>query len=65
MAGTSKGEGFQGTIKRGRFASGPKSRGSHNVRAPGSIGASGDAVSACIKGTGWPRWATSAPPSAG
>ena len=28
------------TIKRHNFASGPKSHGSHNVRAPGSIGAS-------------------------
>jgi large subunit ribosomal protein L3 len=40
IAGTSKGKGFQGTIKRHRFAAGPKSHGSHNVRAPGSIGAS-------------------------
>ena len=40
VAGTSKGKGFQGTIKRHRFASGPKSHGSHNKRAPGSIGAS-------------------------
>ena len=40
IAGTSKGKGFQGTIKRHKFASGPKSHGSHNVRAPGSIGAS-------------------------
>jgi len=40
VSGTSKGKGFQGTIKRHRFASGPKSHGSHNVRAPGSIGAS-------------------------
>jgi large subunit ribosomal protein L3 len=40
IAGTSKGKGFQGTIKRHSFASGPKSHGSHNVRAPGSIGAS-------------------------
>jgi large subunit ribosomal protein L3 len=40
IAGTSKGKGFQGTIKRHRFNSGPKSHGSHNVRAPGSIGAS-------------------------
>ena len=40
VAGTSKGKGFQGTIKRHGFASGPKSHGSHNVRAPGSIGAS-------------------------
>ena len=40
ISGKSKGKGFQGTIKRHRFASGPKSHGSHNVRAPGSIGAS-------------------------
>jgi large subunit ribosomal protein L3 len=40
IAGTSKGKGFQGTIKRHNFARGPKSHGSHNVRAPGSIGAS-------------------------
>ena len=40
VAGTSKGKGFQGTIKRHNFAAGPKSHGSHNVRAPGSVGAS-------------------------
>ena len=40
ISGTSKGKGFQGTIKRHNFASGPKSHGSHNKRAPGSIGAS-------------------------
>jgi large subunit ribosomal protein L3 len=40
ISGVSKGKGFQGTIKRHKFASGPKSHGSHNVRAPGSIGAS-------------------------
>jgi large subunit ribosomal protein L3 len=40
VSGLSKGKGFQGTIKRHNFASGPKSHGSHNVRAPGSIGAS-------------------------
>jgi large subunit ribosomal protein L3 len=40
VSGTSKGKGFQGTIKRHNFASGPKSHGSHNVRAPGSSGAS-------------------------
>ena len=40
VSGTSKGKGFQGTIKRHGFKSGPKSHGSHNVRAPGSIGAS-------------------------
>jgi large subunit ribosomal protein L3 len=40
ISGTSKGKGFQGTIKRHGFQSGPKSHGSHNVRAPGSVGAS-------------------------
>jgi large subunit ribosomal protein L3 len=40
ISGVSKGKGFQGTIKRHKFASGPKSHGSHNVRAPGSVGAS-------------------------
>ena len=40
IAGVSKGKGFQGTIKRHNFASGPKAHGSHNKRAPGSIGAS-------------------------
>jgi len=40
VAGTSIGKGFQGTIKRHRFHRGPVTHGSHNVRAPGSIGAS-------------------------
>jgi large subunit ribosomal protein L3 len=40
ISGVSKGKGFQGTIKRHNFVSGPKSHGSHNIRAPGSIGAS-------------------------
>ena len=40
VSGTSKGKGFQGTIKRHNFHAGPKSHGSHNVRAPGSVGAS-------------------------
>ncbi len=39
IAGTSIGKGFQGTIKRHGFARGPVTHGSHNVRAPGSIGA--------------------------
>src|SRR5437773_2657780 len=39
VSGTSKGKGFQGTIKRHNFSRGPQSHGSHNVRAPGSIGA--------------------------
>ena len=40
VSGTSKGKGFQGTIKRHNFSRGPVIHGSHNVRAPGSIGAS-------------------------
>jgi large subunit ribosomal protein L3 len=40
VAGVGKGKGFQGTIKRHNFNSGPKAHGSHNKRAPGSIGAS-------------------------
>ena len=40
VSGTSKGKGFQGTVKRHNFSRGPVSHGSHNVRAPGSIGAS-------------------------
>ena len=40
ISGKTKGKGFQGTIKRHNFKRGPKSHGSHNVRAPGSIGAS-------------------------
>jgi large subunit ribosomal protein L3 len=40
VSARSKGKGFQGTIKRHRFHRGPVSHGSHNVRAPGSIGAS-------------------------
>jgi large subunit ribosomal protein L3 len=40
ISGISKGKGFQGTIKRHNFSRGPASHGSHNVRAPGSIGAS-------------------------
>ena len=42
VSGTSKGKGFAGTIKRHNFHRGPVSHGSHNVRAPGSIGASAD-----------------------
>jgi len=40
VSGVSRGKGFAGTIKRHRFSRGPVSHGSHNVRAPGSIGAS-------------------------
>ena len=40
VAGIGIGKGFAGTIKRHNFSSGPRGHGSHNVRAPGSIGAS-------------------------
>jgi large subunit ribosomal protein L3 len=36
------GKGFQGTIRRHNFRRGPMTHGSHNIRAPGSIGASAD-----------------------
>ncbi len=38
VTGISKGKGFAGTIKRHNFSRGPKTHGSHNYRAPGSIG---------------------------
>jgi large subunit ribosomal protein L3 len=40
VSGRGIGKGFQGTIKRHNFGSGPRSHGSHNIRKPGSIGAS-------------------------
>ena len=42
VSATSKGRGFQGTIKRHGFGRGPVSHGSHNIRQPGSVGASAD-----------------------
>ena len=42
VSGVAVGKGFQGTVRRHNFARGPVSHGSHNVRAPGSIGASAD-----------------------
>jgi large subunit ribosomal protein L3 len=42
VSGTAIGKGFQGTVRRHRFGRGPVSHGSHNVRAPGSVGASAD-----------------------
>jgi large subunit ribosomal protein L3 len=42
VSAVSIGKGFQGTIKRHNFSRGPETHGSHNVRAPGSIGASAD-----------------------
>ena len=38
VTGTSKGKGFQGTIKRWNFSRGPMTHGSRNQRRPGSIG---------------------------
>ena len=54
VSGVSKGKGFAGTIKRHNFSRGPVSHGSHNVRGPGSIGASADParVFKGIKGPG-------------
>jgi large subunit ribosomal protein L3 len=40
VSGVSHGKGFAGTIKRHNFSRGPKTHGSHNIRKPGSIGAS-------------------------
>jgi large subunit ribosomal protein L3 len=53
VRGRSKGKGFQGTIRRHGFSRGPVSHGSHNVRAPGSIGASAT-PSRVIKGVRMP-----------
>jgi large subunit ribosomal protein L3 len=40
VSGVSIGKGFQGTVKRHNFARGPVTHGSHNIRKPGSVGAS-------------------------
>jgi large subunit ribosomal protein L3 len=40
VVGVSKGKGFQGTVRRHNFGRGPETHGSHNIRQPGSIGAS-------------------------
>jgi large subunit ribosomal protein L3 len=40
VSGIGVGKGFQGTIKRHNFSSGPRGHGSHNIRQPGSVGAS-------------------------
>jgi large subunit ribosomal protein L3 len=40
VTGVSHGKGFAGTIKRHNFSRGPKTHGSHNIRKPGSVGAS-------------------------
>jgi len=59
VSGVTIGKGYQGTIKRHGFTRGPVSHGSHNVRKPGSIGASayppgvfkGRKMSGCMGGT--------------
>ena len=53
VSGTGIGKGFAGTIRRHNFRRGPASHGSHNVRAPGSIGASADPARV-FKGTRMP-----------
>jgi large subunit ribosomal protein L3 len=53
VSGKSKGKGFQGTVRRHNFSRGPTSHGSHNIRAPGSIGASAT-PSRVFKGTRGP-----------
>jgi large subunit ribosomal protein L3 len=40
VSGVSIGKGFQGTVKRHGFSRGPETHGSHNIRQPGSVGAS-------------------------
>src|SRR5919206_609225 len=42
VTAVSKGKGFQGTVKRHGFGRGPVTHGSHNIRQPGSVGASAD-----------------------
>jgi large subunit ribosomal protein L3 len=53
VSAVSVGKGFQGTVKRHNFGRGPVTHGSHNVRAPGSIGASADPARV-FKGMGMP-----------
>jgi large subunit ribosomal protein L3 len=50
VTGMSKGHGFTGTIARHNFKRGPKTHGSTNYRAPGSIGA-GTTPGRVFKGT--------------
>jgi large subunit ribosomal protein L3 len=40
VSGTGIGKGFAGTIKRHKFHREPQTHGSHNIRQPGSVGAS-------------------------
>jgi large subunit ribosomal protein L3 len=53
VSGVGIGKGFAGTIRRHNFGRGPVTHGSHNVRAPGSIGASADPARV-FKGIGMP-----------
>jgi len=53
VSGVAIGKGFQGTVRRHNFSRGPVSHGSHNIRAPGSVGASAD-PSRVFKGTRMP-----------
>jgi large subunit ribosomal protein L3 len=53
VSGVAVGKGFQGTVRRHNFGRGPVSHGSHNIRAPGSIGASADPARV-FKGMGMP-----------
>jgi large subunit ribosomal protein L3 len=53
VSGVGIGKGFSGTIRRHGFSRGPVTHGSHNVRAPGSIGASADPARV-FKGTRMP-----------
>ena len=63
VAGTSKGKGFQGVVKRHNFRGvNDATHGQHNrQRAPGSIGQASDAEPR-VQGhqDGWPHWATTA-----
>ena len=59
VTGTSKGKGFAGTVKRHNFGRGPVTHGSHNVRAPGSIGQSAWPARASGRASACPAtWAT-------
>ncbi len=53
VSGVAIGKGFAGTVRRHNFSRGPVTHGSHNVRAPGSIGASADPARV-FKGVGMP-----------
>jgi large subunit ribosomal protein L3 len=53
VSGVAIGKGFAGTIRRHNFGRGPVTHGSHNIRAPGSIGASADPARV-FKGIGMP-----------